>query len=416
MNFYRAAALKFASFVLFSSLITASTLLGSAPYAAPAVQPDNGSLASPEQQLEQCVETAKSGNVDAAFESAMRIHKQFQTQRMFDVSYINTLLTIVDECDSKIEPKILNEVIGLVNKVRSTKQYDGAADPEIAFHFMKALGRLSKLTLEFNERVSSKVRIYEGLIALNLSKNPSFPQNASESLSLPLVSMSQGYAIRGDKKNAFKALRIAVDKGFGDFEMIAKDPLINRLGKRDLSKLTAELKPRYKKAVKKWAQSSVAGFSTSQLYFDLPNIRGGRLSNADFAGKVVVLDMWATWCPPCRKGIPHFVELQKKYGDRGVAVFGVAMDNPQNPSSALPAVEKFAAKQKFNYPCALGDTAFSQSISGKPVLPTTIFMDSLGNVRYIARGYHDYAKLEAITNVLVNESQPIRTTMPSLSN
>jgi len=145
MDSYRATALKFASFVLFSLLIAASTFLGSVRLAAASPQSAIGSLASPEQQLEQCVEIAKYGDVKAAFENASRIHKEFQSQRLVDVAYINTLLTIVDECDSSIEPKILNEVIGLVNKFRTTKQYDGIQDPEVAFHFMKALGRLSKI-------------------------------------------------------------------------------------------------------------------------------------------------------------------------------------------------------------------------------------------------------------------------------
>lgn len=412
---FRASALRLALFVLFSSLISSNVLLGT-PSVVTAAQPTDGSLGSPEQQLAKCVEVAKAGKVKDAFDSAMRLHQEFGAIRLFDVSYINTLLTIADESDSEHESLIINEVIGLVNKVRVSKKYDGVQDAEASFRFMNALGRLSKATLEINETVSSKVRVYEGLIALNLAKNPEFPKNASEALSLPLVSMAQGYAMRGDKENAFKALRVAVDKGFGDFDIVLKDPVLNRLGKPEIVKLTAELRVRYKKAVEIWAQTVVSEFPASQLYFDLPNIHGGRLSSADFAGKIVVVDLWATWCPPCRKGIPHFIELQEKFGEKNVSVFGVSMDNPKDSLSAVETVRKFAADKKFNYPCAMGDLAFSQSIPGEPVLPTTVFLDSLGNVRYVARGYHDYAKLQAVTKVLVNESQLVRTTLPSLSN
>ena len=60
--------------------------------------------------------------------------------------------------------------------------------------------------------------------------------------------------------------------------------------------------------------------------FTLSDLDGNQVSLSDFKGKVVILDFWATWCPPCRKEIPHFIELEKEYTDQGLVVVGVSLD------------------------------------------------------------------------------------------
>ncbi len=394
------------------SLIQPTTAEGATPTL---LQPGDGGSA--DQQLNTCLQIAKQGDVKRALELARQVKTMFGSQRLFTVSYMNTLLTIVDENDSDYDNIILNEIIHVVNEERLSKKYDGQLDPEISFYFMQALGRLSVATMEVNERVSAKIRIYEGQIASNLKANPGYPRNALEALALPMVSMAQGYAIRHNQTQAFASLGKAVDVGFGDFELILNDPLINRLENEGaIEELVGELKVRYQRAVTEWSRTVLAEFQPYQFNFDVADIEGGRLRNSDFGGKVIVLDMWATWCPPCRKGIPHYIELQKNYGSQGIAVFGVSMDNPQDPNSVLKTVSDFVAEQKFNYPCALGDQSFAQQVPGKLVLPTTIFIDQFSNVRYIARGFHDYAKIEAITRALASESQPVQAGMPSYSN
>lgn len=400
------------AFIIFASLsfstIQPSTLSAAAPKTA---QPANGGASA--QQLKQCVEIAKQGDVEAAFELAKQTKTTYGAERLFTVSYMNTLLTIVDGNSSDCEVKILNELIQVVNAERQTQQYDGLQDPEIAFHFMKSLGRLSKATMKLNERVSSKIRIYEGQVASNLKSNPAYPKSALEALAQPMVSMAQGYCIRNDQTAAFEALGKAVDVGYGDFAMILKDPIINRLENRAaIEELVDDLKVRYQKAINDWSRTVVAEFQPFQFNFDLDDVEGGRISSSDFRGKVLVLDMWATWCPPCRRGIPHFIELQKNLASEGVSVLGVSMDNANDPYSARGTVLDFVNEQKFNYPCAMGDQSFSQQVPGKQALPTTLFIDQESNVRYIAKGYHDYAKLEAIAKVLASESQLVGAGMP----
>ena len=164
--------------------------------------------------------------------------------------------------------------------------------------------------------------------------------------------------------------------------------------------------------MQQWSQTVITQFQPIPFNFDLADIQGGRISNTDFNGKVVVLDMWATWCGPCRKALPHYIELQKNHGNDGIAVLGVSMDQPNDPNGALTTVRDFAAQHKFNYPCAMGDQSFSAQVPGEQILPTTLFIDQRGRLRFIARGYHSYAKIEAITKFLASESQPVRTGMP----
>jgi cytochrome c-type biogenesis protein len=108
--------------------------------------------------------------------------------------------------------------------------------------------------------------------------------------------------------------------------------------------------------------------------FTLTNINGSKLSLADYKGKVVLLDFWATWCGPCRVEIPWFVELQQKYRDQGFVVIGVATrDN-------AAAVEKFYQQFHLNYPVALGNDELSAQYGGLIGLPTSFVIGRDGRI------------------------------------
>jgi len=109
--------------------------------------------------------------------------------------------------------------------------------------------------------------------------------------------------------------------------------------------------------------------------WSLPSIDGKTVNLSDFKGKVVVLDFWATWCPPCRKEIPSFIELQKELGDKGLAVVGIALDE-----EGAKVVKPFAKKNDINYPLVIGKQATSDSYGGIEGIPTTFIIDRDGKI------------------------------------
>ena len=109
--------------------------------------------------------------------------------------------------------------------------------------------------------------------------------------------------------------------------------------------------------------------------FVLTDLEGHNVKLSDLRGKAVVLNFWATWCPPCKEEIPWFVELQKRYGSQGLQVVGVSMDDGD-----LKDVKKFAAENSINYPVLLGKEKVAEQYGGIDYLPTTFYIDRNGVV------------------------------------
>jgi peroxiredoxin len=110
--------------------------------------------------------------------------------------------------------------------------------------------------------------------------------------------------------------------------------------------------------------------------FTLKDMHGKDVKLADFKGKVVLLDFWATWCGPCKFEIPAFVDLQNKYRDQGLVVLGLSVDDP------IEKLKPFAAEYKMNYPVLVGlDRDDFQDAYG-PIwgIPTTFLIGRDGNI------------------------------------
>ena len=108
--------------------------------------------------------------------------------------------------------------------------------------------------------------------------------------------------------------------------------------------------------------------------FSLQDLNGQPLDLANYRGKVVLLDFWATWCTPCRGEIPHFVEFQDKYRAQGFQVIGISMDDGPKP------VREFYQELRMNYPVALGNEKVAEAYGGVLGLPVTFLIGRDGGV------------------------------------
>lgn len=129
------------------------------------------------------------------------------------------------------------------------------------------------------------------------------------------------------------------------------------------------------------------------LALSLPDLEDKPRSLAEWRGKILVVNFWATWCPPCREEIPGFIRLSRKYEGKGVQFVGISIDSADK-------VRKFADENHVSYPLLIGDSgamnmapAFGNRSMG---LPFTVILDRSGAAHKVRIGRLDEPDLEAI--------------------
>jgi thiol-disulfide isomerase/thioredoxin len=145
--------------------------------------------------------------------------------------------------------------------------------------------------------------------------------------------------------------------------------------------------------------------TTTQTYgggelidFTLPDVEGKKRSLHEWRGKVIVLNFWATWCPPCREEIPLFISLQKKHQADDLQIIGVAIDNPA-------AVRVYRQSVRMNYPILIGENdampLLAQYGNRMGSLPFTVIIDRSGSIAVRKLGVFNQTELESLIDPLL---------------
>jgi cytochrome c biogenesis protein CcmG/thiol:disulfide interchange protein DsbE len=117
--------------------------------------------------------------------------------------------------------------------------------------------------------------------------------------------------------------------------------------------------------------------STPAPEFSLQDLQGNSLSLSYYKGKVLILNFWATWCPPCRREIPDFIEAYKDLKTKGLEILGVSVDD-----LSAEALRDWTQKAGMNYPVALATQKIVQDYEPGEFIPATIVIDRRGRIRY----------------------------------
>jgi thiol-disulfide isomerase/thioredoxin len=241
--------------------------------------------------------------------------------------------------------------------------------------------------------------------------------NEQELIANLLYDEACAHGVASDADKALTSLTEAVDAGFTEAEHMAGDEDLALLHDRPEFKALLEratqsaaererqqvelLRVAEEQALEEIKQEFAKG-ETIPFDFTLANLDDEAVSLADYEGKVLIVDFWATWCLPCRAEIPHFVELKKRYAEQGFDIVGINYEN-EEVDEAKQTIADFISENDVNYTCVIGDEETKEQIPDMKGYPTTLFIDRAGKVRLRIVGLRPYPALEWVIKELLSE-------------
>ena len=239
--------------------------------------------------------------------------------------------------------------------------------------------------------------------------NVEFPQGTLR----PTVHYGYACVLGTDGKaaEALDHLNKAIETGFTNMPMLKSDEDLAKV--RELPEYEAQLatweshfedvKKRNEALQVEHAKEALAKGESFPFTFELKDVYGKPLALDAYKGRVCVVDIWATWCGPCRQEVPAFVKIQQKYGEYGVQMIGLNQENGDSEEAKATLVKNFMANNSMNYPCGLITEEVLAQVPNLQGFPTTLFIDHHGNVRLKSVGFHGYTYMSTVVEELLKE-------------
>jgi thiol-disulfide isomerase/thioredoxin len=280
-----------------------------------------------------------------------------------------------------------------------------AHDQMVAAGRLKAQAKADEAAALYGKAVTAYAQVLEALPTLaGVAK-----ETIVETRRIALYNTACAEAGRGEADAALNAFRKALNAGYDDFERIETDADLDPIrAEPRFAQLLERVKARILEDARDAAGPNLpdAALFPYDLETELTTIAGTTLKLSDHVGKVIVIDYWGTWCPPCQKEIPHFVKLQEEFGDKLMMV-GLAWERGDNGDRAVARIKRFAEKHKINYPVVLlPDEKLTAKVPAFEGYPTTLFIDKQGRVRAKEVGGTSFARIHELLHALDDEPAP----------
>lgn len=217
-----------------------------------------------------------------------------------------------------------------------------------------------------------------------------------------------------DAEKSLDVLREAFESGYAGIAAPMTEAAF--ANNEEAMEIIEEFAPQIRKRYRAEIRDEMLATQAFPFSVELTDTIGEPVSTEALKGKVVIVDFWGTWCPPCKMEIPHFIQLVDTYTN-DLAIVGLNYREPGATDEEMNAhINEFMTANDMNYQCALGDDTTIEQVPSLEGFPTTLFLDRAGNVRLKLVGYHPYEKLEAAVLELVSEEAPVAEEAPAAAD
>lgn len=221
-----------------------------------------------------------------------------------------------------------------------------------------------------------------------------------------VVFFNEACALARDKQDAqaLKSIRAASDYGFSDLAEMQNAVDLGQLRKNpEFQQIVKLARDKRKQEMQATISALFIGKPDYQFDFALEDTAGAPVAKRDFAGKLLIVNIWGTWCPPCRRELPDLIAASKKYQSQGVEVLGLNTES-ENGVTAVNTIKDSQKTFGITYRCALGNDELFKQIPDFNAVPMTLFFNRQGELQAQWVGQIDEMALEMIIERLIAES------------